>query len=784
MLLSEKKVKTKHRDPQYFKKPRRTQDAVPMERAYENGMILSGGGIYSMCFRFTDVNYSIAEEGRQQEFIKSLRAAAKSCTPAEVSQITIFNRRINEEALERLRHPLQGDGFDPLRQELNAMLESQAGRGSGIIQDRFFTMSAARPTPREAETHFDRAGTELALRFAGMGSTLRPLGLSQRLRLLRDFYRPGDENFWDFDFRDMRRQGKSVKDCVAPLSLSLKSSHFKTGDKFGRVLAMTRHASFIDDKTLNKLTDLDVELVLSVSFIPIPTDEAVKFFQGRLDSVEANALRSRQKQLQRSQVAGPEPYHFRKDRANIQDVLDDITQRDCGVVVACVTLCHMAQSLEQLDADTELIRSTARSANCELDVCTDQQLDALNTVLPYGLQRLHIDHGLTTESLAAFVPFNAQEICDPGGVLYGQNVVTRNLVAVDRLAKSSGNGFVLGMTVGGKSFFCKQELLSLRLRYPPEKADFLILDPESEYKKEVLELGGEIYHIGKDSINPFDMELDFAEKNPLSYKTEFITACCEKIMGGGLDAQSKSLIDRAVRGVYREFLHNHGKTAPPLMGDFKGALEAMGHKKAGELSLALERFVDGYLNACAAPTNVDSDNSLICYSLNGLQDQMKSLGTVITLDHLLNRVMRNFRRGKITFVYADEFSLLFQDEETGAFFGKLWRRIRKYNGFCTGATQSVEEVLASESGRAMLANTDFVVMLNQSPANAQQLSELFGISKNQQSYFENVPPGHGLVKVGGAIVPFVGNVPRDTRCYGLMATDPREGSWACGESQE
>lgn len=231
---------------------------------------------------------------------------------------------------------------------------------------------------------------------------------------------------------------------------------------------------------------------------------------------------------------------------------------------------------------------------------------------------------------------------------------------------------------------------------------------------------------------------------------------CEKVSeGDGLDAQTKSLIDRAVRAVYKDYIKSKGRYLPPLLGDFQAALQKMNNPRAEELALSLERFVDGALNTFSKPTNIDTGNSLICYSLSGLRDQMKPIGTLITLDHLLGRVMRNYKAGKITFVYADEFALLFQDEDTGKFFSNLWRRIRKYNGYCTGATQNCEEVLDSESGRAMLSNTDFVVMLNQSPSNAQRLSELYKITENQRTYFTNTQPGHGLMKIGGAIIPFV-----------------------------
>ncbi|WP_304583826.1 VirB4-like conjugal transfer ATPase, CD1110 family [Acutalibacter muris] len=779
MLQSEKRLKARHREKNYFKRPRSTQDLIPVDTVYPDGMFLSNGNLYSKSYRFSDINYQIAGQAEKEGIIRDMRALAKGCTPGEMSQITIVNRHINRELLERLQYAEQGDGLDELRGEMNEILENQAGRGTGIIQERYFTASVGKSTPREAAIHFDRVGTELALGFANMGSKLRPIGLSDRLRILHDFYRPGDENYWHFDFEDKQRKRHSFKDSIAPMSFLPAPDYFKIGSRYVRVLAMTEYASWIHDDTVEELINLDTEMILSVNFLPVPTEEAVKYYTKKLDSLEANSMRFQQKQLQRMQVASPEPYNFRKDRDAITDSLNDIIQKDLGMVVSTVTIAHMADSLEQLDSDTELIRNVTRGKNCEFNICTEQQLDALNTALPYGLDRISMDRSLTTETLAAFVPFSAQEICDPSGVLYGQNAVTRNLVVVDRLAKSSGNGFVLGMTGGGKSFFCKNELVSLRLKYPPDKADFLLLDPEQEYGKVVTELGGEVYHVGQDSINPFDLELDMDERNPLAYKTEFITTFCEKVSeGDGLDAQTKSLIDRAVRAVYKDYIKSKGRYLPPLLGDFRAALQKMSNPRAEELALSLERFVDGALNTFSKPSNIDTGNSLICYSLSGLRDQMKPIGTLITLDHLLGRVMRNYKAGKITFVYADEFALLFQDEDTGKFFSNLWRRIRKYNGYCTGATQNVEEVLDSESGRAMLSNTDFVVMLNQSPSNAQRLSELYKITENQRTYFTNTQPGHGLMKIGGAMIPFISTVPADTKLYRLLSTNPREGKWS------
>ena len=134
MLQSEKKVKNRQRDRQYYTRPRSTQDLIPVDTVYEDGMFLSNGGIYSKTYQFSDINYTIADQSQQESLIRDLRSINKSCTASEISQITIINRHLNEDLLDALRYPLQGDDYDVFRDELNTMLENQIGRGTGIIR--------------------------------------------------------------------------------------------------------------------------------------------------------------------------------------------------------------------------------------------------------------------------------------------------------------------------------------------------------------------------------------------------------------------------------------------------------------------------------------------------------------------------------------------------------------------------------------------------------------------------------------------------------------------------
>lgn len=130
----------------------------------------------------------------------------------------------------------------------------------------------------------------------------------------------------------------------------------------------------------------------------------------------------------------------------------------------------------------------------------------------------------------------------------------------------------------------------------------------------------------------------------------------------------------------------------------------------------------------------------------------------------------NRAKGKNTFIIIDEIYLLFQHEYSANFLFTLWKRVRKYGAFCTGITQNVDDLLQSHTARTMLANSEFVIMLNQASTDRIKLAELLNISDTQLSYITNVEAGRGLMKVGSALVPFVNKFPKNTKLYALMTT--------------
>ncbi len=306
-------------------------------------------------------------------------------------------------------------------------------------------------------------------------------------------------------------------------------------------------------------------------------------------------------------------------------------------------------------------------------------------------------------------------------------------------------------------------------------ADVIIIDPEREYSPLVKAMQGEVIHISATSenhVNAMDMNSDYGDgANPVILKSEFILSLCEQLIGGAsLGAKQKSIIDRCTASVYRYYQQGNYMGTPPTLQDFREELLKQDEPEAQEIALAIELFTDGSLNTFAKHTNVDTKSRLICYDILDLGKQLQPIGMLVVLDSILNRITQNRAKGRNTFIFIDEIYLLFQHEYSANFLFTLWKRVRKYGAYCTGITQNVDDLLQSHTARTMLANSEFIIMLNQASTDRIELAKLLNISDLQMSYITNVGAGQGLLKVGSSLVPFVNKFPRNTELYKLMTT--------------
>lgn len=777
-----KSIKTiMQQDRERYRIPRKVHDVIPINCIWNDG-IFKVGGKFSKTYRFTDINYLVASREDKESMFLTYSELLNSLDSGATTKLTIYNHRQNRANFEgSILMPMRNDGLDEYRREYNQMLLDKATGANSTIQEKYITVSVYKKDIEEARTYFARIGADLSAHFSALGSKCMELTATERLRILHDFYRAGEEDSFHFDVADMAKKGHHFKDYICPDSIEKQSDHLKLGEQYCRVLFLKDYASYIKDSMVTELTDLNRNMMLSIDVIPVPTDEAVREVENRLLGVETNITNWQRRQNANNNFSAIVPYDMELQRKESKEFLDDLTTRDQRMMVAVLTMAITADTKEQLDSDTEAILAIARKHMCQMATLKYQQLDGLNTVLPIGVRKINTFRTLTTESLAVFMPFKVQEIMDKGGIYFGENAISHNLIMCNKANLLNQSAFLLGVPGSGKSFSAKELIAFLILNTDD---DILICDPEGEYAP-LAEAMGDLSSVirvaagGNDRLNAMYMVDGYGENNPIVVKSQFIMSLVERIDPNGVGPQQKSIIDRCTAAVYQE-AEQTGKI--PTLSTLREMLLEQPEEKAKEIALALELFTTGSLDIFGHKSTVDLDKRVVVFDIHGLGEQLKPIGHLVITDTMLNRVTLNWKKGKRTHVFIDEFHVMFENEFSAAFFNSAWRQFRKRNAYPTAITQNVEYLLDSVQASTMLSNSEFVVMLNQAASDREKLARLLNISGEQMSYITNADAGCGLIKYGSALVPFINRFPTNTKLYQLMTTRPGEGSFARGQA--
>ena len=580
-----KQVMKKDQEP--YRVPKRVQDVIPIKCMWRDGIFLVGTR-YSKTFKFTDINYMVASQDAQKKLFLAYAALINSLDCGATTKITLNNRHLNRKNFaDAVLMKLKNDYLDYYRMEYNDVIMSKATGGNGIIQEKYVTVSVCKKNIEDARAYFARVGAELTARFAALGAKVTEMDATEKLRVLHDFYRSGEEVYFRFDAQDMMRKGHDFRDYICPDSIEKHSDYLMLGGKYARVIYLKDYASFISDQLVTKLTDQSRSMMLSIDIIPVATDEAVREVERKMLGVETNITNWQRRQNANNNFSAIVPYDMEQQRRETKEYMTDLTSRDQRMMLSVLTIVHLADTKAELDADTDVLLKVAADHMCQMAVLRYQQLDGLNTALPIGTRKIDTFRTLTTESLAVFMPFKVQEIQEPGGIYFGENAISHNLILCNMKNLLNQSMMLLGIPGSGKSFFAKLLIVAIALS---TKDDIIILDPEGEYTPLVKALGGSVMCFavgGSDWLNAMAMEEGYGEGSPVAFKSQFIMSLLKQIDPDGIRAHHKSIIDRCVALVLQE-QKKTGKV--PTLCTLREKLLEQPEQEARDLALTMELY--------------------------------------------------------------------------------------------------------------------------------------------------------------------------------------------------
>ena len=748
------------------------QQAIPSFKTHESGMLEFANGLYSATYKLKDTDFASESEEEQNDFFKKYSNILNSLDPKSTYKITIFNRNINYRKTRFIELPTNlNDSYDHIRSEYNAMRRKNREMSHGKIQEKFLTVITPAKKPEMAAQYFDRVERDFNKRLHEIGSGITSVRINERLEMFYDYYRCGQEQYYDYNDEAAKKRRSGYKDYISPSYLRFRSFDYEMGEKYGRVLFVRDWGNRLDPEVVTRIMELKAIMMFTIDIIPFSPDEVRRILEDAEMSSESNVDRWSQRPGAEKRRYSIIPRDMRNDRSLVDEYNNDVFARDQKIFYASIMITVLADSMKELEDYCESIKNTGVGCGCQIQELGFQQREGLNTVLPFGPRYTNMYRDCTTENLAAWMPYNSVGINHLTGIPYGVHEETRQEVLIDRRLLNNGNEWVVGVSGCGKSFRVKLTALMEALI---TNGDILFVDPHGEFSGLTKALGGTVIRLGgasEDVINAMDMAKGYSDGgNDINVKLGQMTSLFHAILGREYTRPMDSIMVRCAKFLLEKYVHADYVGVPPTIAELYRLILAQEEQEAKKLALLIEPYVFA-LKCFCGQTNVDVYNRIVCFDLTGLDENLWDAGMSVVMDSIKNRLIINREARIPTYIKIDEVGRFLDDPFLTKTFELFYAECRKYGGYITGIVQNASKLLRNERARNMLSNAEIVVMLRQSSMDASELQNIYNLSTTQVDRLTHAEEGCGIFKSANTFINFDGRIEKGY-IYDLANTKP------------
>ncbi|HEM3467936.1 TPA: DUF87 domain-containing protein [Streptococcus suis] len=757
-----------------------TQNTLLYTSLFEEGLMHIVDDHYSATYQLGDISYSTAEYEDRLRVAETHAKAINTLDAGSTMQLLIVNKRVPTENLNRILFREEGDKEDVYRREYNELIADRFDASSNNFEVfKYITLTSEAQDRKQAYQLLHDAGTTMTNTYKQANISLVRQTGQERMSLLSSLLQ---DTPCPYDFSDVRLSGLTTKDFVAPSYLVFDERSMRIDQRYAKVLYIRHYPKTMEDDLVKELTSLGIELAISIHARAVDTWSA-------LEEIEESKSQANLKRIRATKTSASKGYYLDGETKADEDFTEadrwrkEVKKHDQKIFKGLITVFFKADSQDELAHFKNNIEIAGRKVGVRFEELHYYQEEALNTVLPIGMNYLDLDQTLhvhqrfprsmTTNNVATQIPFTAVDVISssPEAQYYGQNQLSNNMITIDRKKDlNTPSGVILGKSGSGKSTTAKAgEIIPTILRRPKDKV--YIIDPENEYSDIGAALGAEMIDIAIGSpthINLMDIpdkdKLSQKDRDPEGDKANFLISLFSSLLQD-MEDEAISLIDRVTRLAYEQFER-------PTLKEWHQLMKEQSDDLAHTLATKLEIYTTGSYDIFAKETNVNLDSRFIIFNLQNLTGKLKQFGMMVLQDFIWTQVVNAREEGITIWLYYDEIQLYFADEVQATYFNHMWSRIRKYGCIPTGITQMPETLTESPQGRKLLGNSDFKILLKLDGLALQEVKKIAKLTDEQVSYIEfPKAKGTGLIVAGSTVVPFENPIPEDSQLFKLISTD-------------
>ncbi|MDO9231233.1 MAG: ATP-binding protein [bacterium] len=536
-----------------------------------------------------------------------------------------------------------------------------------------------------------------------------------------------------------------LNDLLAPAAIKIMPKFIRVGETLAQTIFVVAYPRFLNSNWFSPIINIDLPIDISMFVHPIETYDILKDLKKNATRVESQIHIEQEKGMIRDPALETAIQDIDELRSNLQQGTEKFFR--FGLYITAY-----GENEKELSDITRSIEAILEAQLVYVKPAIFKSEQGFNSTLPLANDELDIGSSMNSAPLSTTFPFVSSTLSSNEGILYGINRHNNSLIIFDRFKMENANMVVFAKSGAGKSYTIKLEVLrSLMMG-----TDVIIIDPENEYKHLCDTVGGTFIKISLNSnnhINPFDLPHIKEDEDPEDVLRNNIANLLGllHIMLGNITPEEDSILGRAIKETYavRDIsaetnFNSLTKEAYPTMSDLYQILRSM---DGGEnLAIRMEKYTEGifsgFLNNI---TNVVVDNPMMVFNIRDMEEELRPIAMYMVMQFIWNEMRTNLKK---RLVLADEAWVMMKYDDAASFLFGIAKRCRKYYTGLTTVTQDVNDFLSSRYGKAIVTNSSIQLLLKQSPAAVDVISETFYLTDQEKFLLLESNVGEGIFFAG------------------------------------